>query len=72
MNLQTTKLELIKLILSIDNPKLIEKVANYLYNESGDFWNELTEEQKTEIKLGMKQIDEGKSSSWDDFLKKVS
>lgn len=72
MNLQTTKLELIKLILSIENPKLIEKVANYLYIESSDFWNELTEEQKVEIKLGMKQIDEGTNYSWDDFVKKVS
>ena len=72
MSIQTTKLELIKLILSVENPRIIKKISSLLKNETGDFWNDLSESQKEEIKLGMKQLDEGQGISWDDFLKKVS
>jgi hypothetical protein len=72
MSIQSTKIELIKLILSVENPKIIKKISSILKNETNDFWNSLTDTQKEEISLGMRQIDEGHSISWDDFLKKVS
>ena len=72
MSIQTTKLELIKLILSVENPTIIKKISSLLKNETSDFWNDLSDSQKEEIKLGMKQLDEGQGISWDDFLKKVS
>jgi len=72
MDIQTTKIELIKLILSVENPKVIKKISSILKSESGDFWNDLTDTQKEGIRIGMKQIDEGQSISLEDFLKKVS
>ena len=72
MSIQTTKLELIKLILSVENPRVIKKISSLLKNETSDFWKELSEDQKEEVRLGMKQLDQGQGISWDDFLQKVS
>lgn len=40
--------------------------------EKKDFWDELTQSQKKEIEEGIKDLDEGRSISWEDFLAKVS
>lgn len=39
--------------------------------EKKDFWDELSNSQKKEIELGIKDLDEGKSISWEDFKKKI-
>lgn len=72
MDLQTAKIELTKLILSIENPTIIEKIKNLLINETSDFWSQMTKEEKDELKLGIKQLNEGQRISFKDFLKKVS
>ena len=72
MDLQTAKIELTKLILSIENPTIIEKIKDLLINETSDFWSDLTNEQKDELKLGIQQLNEGQRISFKDFLKKVS
>jgi len=72
MDLQTAKIELTKLILSIENPTIIEKIRDLLVNETSDFWSEMTKEEKDELKLGIKQLNEGQRISFKDFLKKVS
>ena len=72
MDLQTAKIELTKLILSIENPVIIEKIKDLLINETSDFWSEMTMEEKDELKLGIKQLNESQRISFKDFLKKVS
>jgi hypothetical protein len=71
MDLQTAKIELTKLILSIENPTIIEKIKDLLINETSDFWSEMTKEEKDELKLGIKQLNEGQRISFKDFLRKV-
>ena len=71
MDLQTAKFELTKLILSIENPTIIEKIKDLLINETSDFWSEMTKEEKDELKLGIKQLNEGQRISFKDFLRKV-
>jgi hypothetical protein len=72
MDIKTTKLELVKMILGIENPKLINRLKKYLEKETVDFWDELSESEKEEIKLGISQLNEGNKIAFDDFLKKVS
>jgi len=72
MDIKTTKLELVKMILGIENPKLINRLKKYLEKETVDFWDELSESEKEEIKLGISQLNEGNRIAFDDFLKKVS
>ena len=72
MDLNTTKIELAKLILSIDNQNIIDKIVNLLKSESKDFWLELSETEKEGIQIGLEQLDAGKKVSLEEFLKKVS
>ncbi|MFC4221031.1 hypothetical protein [Flagellimonas marina] len=72
MDIQTSKLELIKAILKIDNASIIEKIANIIKSEQEDFWNELSPEQQQEIKKGLEELDQGKRVSYDSFIKKIS
>lgn len=72
MDIQTTKIELAKLILNIDSPKLISKIKDLITKETSDFWFTLTESEKEEIMLGIDQLDKGEKISINDYLSKVS
>ncbi len=71
MDLQSEKIELIKLLINTTDPKLIESVKN-IFNESSniDFWEELNEAQKKNIEKGLSEIESGKVVSYDSFMKK--
>jgi len=72
MDNQTSKIELAKLILELEDPKLINKIHELLLDESSQFRKSLTEHEKEEIKLGIEQLNRGERISFEDFLKKVS
>ena len=72
MNTQTSKIELAKLILELEDPELINKIHKLLLDESSRFRKNLTEHEKEEIKLGIEQLNRGERISFEDFLKKVS
>ncbi len=67
MDIQTAKIELAKIILSIENAEFIEKIKNFISKEKKDFWDNLTLSEKAEIELGIKQLDDGEGISYDDF-----
>lgn len=72
MDTQTSKIELVKLILELEDPNLINKIYDLLLDESSQFRKKLTEQEKEEIKLGIEQLNRGERISFEDFLKKVS
>jgi len=72
MDIKTTKIELVKAILDIDNNEFIQKVADFINKEKVDFWNELSLDEKNEIKQGIEELNQGKRISYDSFLKKIS
>ncbi|NQY09109.1 MAG: hypothetical protein HRT71_06280 [Flavobacteriales bacterium] len=72
MDLQTTKIELAKLILDLENPSIVKKIVNLLKAEQTDFWDDLSKAEKEEIGLGIRQLNAGQSISLEDFLKKAS
>ena len=72
MNIQTTKLKLVKEILDIENNEFLQKVADFVKKEKTDFWNELSVSQQDEIKQGIEELDNGKRVSYSSFLKKIS
>jgi len=72
MDIQATKIELVKAILDIDNKEIIQKISYLLKRENTDFWEELSFEQKQEIKKGIEELDNGNRISYDAFLKKIS
>lgn len=72
MDIQASKLELVKLIINIDNQTVIDKILKVLKSEQDDFWLELSPREQEEIEIGIKQLDAGHRTSLDEFLKKVS
>ena len=72
MDIKTTKIELVKAILEIDNNEFIQRVADFINKEKVDFWNELSSAEQKEIQQGIQELDQGKKVSYDSFLKKIS
>ena len=72
MDIQATKLELLKLILENDNSDFIQRVSDYVKNEKIDFWLELSLSEQEEIKKGIQDLDNGKRISYETFLEKIS
>ena len=72
MNIQTSKIELVKMILNIENDKFIDKITKFIQKEKVDFWNELNLSEQKEIEKGIKELNKGKRVEFTDFLKKIS
>lgn len=72
MDLKTSKIELVKIILNIDNDKFIKKVTDFINDEKSDFWNELSKSEQAEIKKGIEQLNTGKRTSYEEVLKRIS
>ncbi|MDG5766589.1 hypothetical protein QA596_03850 [Balneolales bacterium ANBcel1] len=72
MDLQSSKLELVRLILKIDNQQTINKLTEVLKEQDPDFWHELSDQQKEEIKFGINQLDDGQRISMEEFISKHS
>ncbi len=72
MDIQATKLALLKIILENDNSEFLQKLSDFIKREKSDFWDDLTEADQQEIKKGIKQLKQGKKVSFDSFLKKIS
>ena len=69
MDIQTTKLELLKAILDNENSEFIQRVSDFVKKEKDDFWNELSMSEQKEIKEGIADLDNGKRISYDSFFK---
>jgi hypothetical protein len=72
MDIQSSKIELVKIILNIENDKLIEKITEFIQKEKVDFWDELSATQQEEIENGIAELNKGKRIEFNDFLKKIS
>ncbi|WP_116787085.1 hypothetical protein [Flavobacterium psychrotrophum] len=72
MDIQASKIELVKMILDLEDSKLIEKVRNLLTKEKKDFYDEFTEDQKLEIQYGIEQLDRGEKVPWEEVYKRIS
>lgn len=72
MDMQTTKIELVKAILNIDNKEIIQKISYLLKGENVDFWDELNTSQQNEIKKGIEELNNGERVSYSNFLQKIS
>ena len=72
MDIQTSKIELVKLILTIDNSEFIDRVSSFIRNEKPDFWNDLSLAEQNDIRKGISDLDNGKRIEFSEFLKKIS
>ena len=71
MDIQTTKLELLKIILENENSEFIRRVFDFVKKEKKDIWSELSLPQQKEIEKGITDLDNGKKVSYESFLKNI-
>ncbi|MBT3424697.1 MAG: hypothetical protein HOD63_13835 [Bacteroidetes bacterium] len=69
MDIQALKLELVRQILDLDSKEVLTKLFQTLKKSNKDFWLDLSESQKAEIELGLKQIENGETIEWEEFVK---
>jgi hypothetical protein len=72
MDIQATKIELMRMILGIENPSVIERISALIKNETSDFWDELTPEQQKDLENAIKELDAGKGMEWNEFKKSIA
>lgn len=72
MDIQSSKLELMRLILGIENPKLINKIQEFVRIETADIWDDLTLSEKKELESAIRDLDNGKGLEWKEFKKSIA
>jgi len=64
MDVQATKLELMKLLLNTQQEQVLHRIKEIFEQEEGiDFWDELTAEDQAAINEGIEQPDKGRHVS---------
>ncbi len=59
-SLQSTKIELIQWLTTIDNSSVLQKIIEIRKNENKDWWNTISEDERMSIDEGIKDADSGK------------
>jgi len=57
MSIETTKLELMHLLLQTQKESLLAKLKKVFDEEQTDWWNEMTIEEQEEVKTGISEAD---------------
>ena len=71
MNIQAEKIALAKMLLETDDPKIIESIKEIFKKEqTPDFWDSLSVEQRKEIEKASLEIKNGEVTDYDTFMQK--
>jgi len=69
MNIRAEKIALAKMLLETENPQIIASIRKIFSKEKTyDFWNDLSTEQKEEIKKASLEIDNDEVIDYDLFM----
>ncbi|MCB0803496.1 MAG: hypothetical protein KDB74_10385 [Flavobacteriales bacterium] len=71
MNIQAEKIELVKMLLDTENPRIIESIKDIFKREkTADFWDDLTMQQKQEIEKASIEIENQEVTDYETFIQK--
>ena len=71
MNIQAEKIALAKMLLETDDPKIIESIKEIFKKEqSPDFWDSLSVEQREEIEKASLEIKNREVTDYETFMQK--
>lgn len=59
MDIKTTKLELMQMLLKTEKESILKKLQEVFEKET-DWWNELSKKEQQKIEASIKSLDEGK------------
>lgn len=70
MNVEATKIELIQLLLKTQKESLLAKIKQVFEEESqSDWWDDLSDDEKEELKKGLQQADKKDVVSHESVMK---
>lgn len=69
LNIQNKKLELIQWLSTIEDSSIIEKIMELRNQESIDWWNSISENEKQSIEKGLEDAEAGKLNPHTDARK---
>lgn len=71
MDIQAEKIELVKMLLETENPKIIESIKKIFKKEkASDFWDDLSIQQRHEIEKASAEIENGEITDYESFMQK--
>ena len=70
MNLQAEKIQLAKMILSIENKSIVQQIKDVLNSTQQDWWNTISKDEQRAIKQGLDELDNGLFKSHKEVMKK--
>jgi predicted transcriptional regulator len=70
MNIETTKLELMHLLLQTQKESILKKLKAVFEEEQADWWNEMSQDEQDEIKTGLAQADKGEYKANETVMKR--
>jgi len=69
MDIKTTKLELMHLLLQTEKISVLEKLRKVFEDEQTDWWNDMSPEERDEIREGLLQADQGDLTANEEVMK---
>lgn len=70
MDIQAEKLELVRMILDTDNPKVLLSIKQFFVkSKETDFWKNLPQWQRDDILSGVEEVDKGETVNYAEFIK---
>lgn len=70
MNIETTKLELMHLLLQTQKESILKKIKFVFEEEQVDWWNEISKKEQEEIENGLIQADRGEHKANEMVMKR--
>ena len=71
MNIQAKKLEILRMVMETDNPKILDSIKNIFKKQvDKDFWNTISKSQKEDILSGIQEVDNGNLIDYEEFMSK--
>jgi methenyltetrahydromethanopterin cyclohydrolase len=69
MDLQTEKIELMKMLLDTESQEIIDQLKSVFKKHDRDFYDELPEHVKGDIDVALKEIENGEVYDHDDVMR---
>ncbi len=70
MSLQTEKINIAKLVLSIENKSVLKQVKELLNATKSDWWDGISKSEKTLFEEGIKAVELGKTKPHKEVMKR--
>ena len=71
MNIQCEKLEILRMILETENPKILDSIKNIFKRQDNvDLWETIPQSQKEDILSGIQELENGDIEDYESFISK--